>query len=187
MALQAVHNAQIPKVKLLQCIWWAPLHNNRQEEAYLRVSESMKHIIPIRHYFEQTWTLDKFFFIFIEILKWTSYELRCFVLHFKFCPRLPPLWQMVSSGNSSCQPEMCQGLNLFRPQQKEKRTKIFSNISFERKLSFTNILTPISIYDSFSVLQNVSPCPMHAAKAMAFGMNVCCLRPRNRWLWGPMA
>ena len=79
-------------------------------------------------------------------------------------------------------PEMCQGLNLFRPQQKEKRTKIFSNISFECKLSFTNILTPISIYESFSVLQNVSPCPMQAAKAMAFGMNVCCLRPRNRWL-----
>ena len=72
------------------------------------------------------------------MLKWTLYELRCFVLHFKFCPRLPPLWQMVSSGNSSCQPEMCQGLNLFRPQQKEKRTKIFSNISFKRKLSFTD-------------------------------------------------
>ena len=189
MALQAVHNAQIPKVKLLQCIWWAPLHNNRQEEAYLRVSESMEHIIPIRHYSEQTWTWGINFSYLLKY--WNELHMNwdvlfCILSFAPDCLRFDK-WSLPATAvaNQKC----VKVSTYFVRNKKRKEQKSFliflSNANFPSLIE--NILTPISIYDSFSVLQNVSPCPMQAAKAMAFGMNVCCLRPRNRWLWGPIA
>ena len=52
-----------------------------------------------------------------------SVQFRFVGFDFKCCPRLLALWQMVSTSSSSCQAEICQGLNLFGPQQKEGKRK----------------------------------------------------------------